>query len=59
MQRRNASVERYYKLQEELEKKAQGKDAFLVKEDFKSRVDRRKFELEKDVRDRERAKRGT
>ena len=46
-------------LQEELEKKAQGKDAFLVKEDFKSRVDRRKFELEKDVRDRERAKRGT
>jgi hypothetical protein len=46
-------------LQEDLEKKAQGKDAFLVKEDFKSRVDRRRFELEKDVRDRERAKRGT
>jgi hypothetical protein len=45
-------------LQEELEKKAQGKDAFLVKQDFKSRVDFRRFELEKDERDRERAKRG-
>jgi hypothetical protein len=46
-------------LQEEIEKKAQGKDAFLVKADFNSRVDVRKFQLEKDERDRERAKRGT
>jgi hypothetical protein len=46
-------------LQEDLEKKAQGKDAFLVKQDFLKRVDGRKFELERDERDRERAKRGT
>ena len=46
-------------LQDELEKNAQGKDAFLVKQDFLNRVDQRKFELEKDERDRERAKRAT
>ena len=46
-------------LQDELEKKAQGKDAFLVKQDFMNRVDHRKFELEKEERDRERAKRAT
>ena len=44
-------------LQDELEKKAQGKDVFLVKQDFLNRVDHRKFELEKEERDRERAKR--
>lgn len=46
-------------LQDELEKRAQGKDAFLVKQDFLNRVDHRKFELEREERDRERAKRGT
>jgi Bucentaur or craniofacial development len=46
-------------LEAELEKKAQGKDAFLIKQDFLSRVDNRTFELEKGERDRERAKRGT
>ncbi|CAJ1933575.1 unnamed protein product [Cylindrotheca closterium] len=46
-------------LQEDLEKRAQGKDAFLVKQDFLNRVDTRTFELEKEERDRERAKRGT
>lgn len=46
-------------LQETLEKKAQSKDAFLVKQDFLHRVDHRTFELEKDERNRERAKRGT
>jgi hypothetical protein len=45
-------------LQEELERKAQSKDAFLVKQDFLNRVDQRQFELEREVRDRERAKRG-
>jgi hypothetical protein len=45
-------------LQEELEKKATSKDAFLVKKDFLNRVDHRTFELERDERDRERAKRG-
>jgi hypothetical protein len=42
-----------------LEKKAQGKDAFLVKQDFLKRVDQRKFELERDERERERVKRKT
>lgn len=42
----------------ELEQKAQGKDAFLVKQDFLTRVDNRKFALEKDDRDKERSKRG-
>jgi len=46
-------------LQEDLEKRAQGKDAFLVKQDFLNRVDHRKFELEREERDRERSKRGT
>jgi hypothetical protein len=46
-------------LQGELEEKAQSKDAFLVKQDFLGRVDQRKFELEKEKRDRERAKRAT
>jgi hypothetical protein len=46
-------------LQDELEKRAQGKDAFLVKQDFLKRVDHRTFELEKEGRDRERAKRTT
>jgi hypothetical protein len=46
-------------LQEELEKKAQGKDAFLVKKDFEKRVDHRQFELEREERNRDRAKRGT
>lgn len=44
-------------LQDELEKQAQGKDAYLVKKDFLTRVDNRKFELEKEERDKERAKR--
>lgn len=46
-------------IQDELEEKAQSKDAFLVKQDFLNRVDQRKFELEKEKRDRERAKRAT
>jgi hypothetical protein len=45
-------------LKEELEQKATGKEAFLVKKDFLSRVDERRFQIEKGVRDRERAKRG-
>lgn len=46
-------------LQDDLEKHAQGKDAFLVKQDFLLRVDNRKFQIEKEIRDRERAKRMT
>ena len=45
-------------LQEDLERKAQSKDAFLVKQDFLNRVDQRRFEIEKEERDRDRAKRG-
>jgi Bucentaur or craniofacial development len=45
-------------LQDELEKKAQSKDALLVRQDFLVRVDNRKFEIEKEERDRERARRG-
>lgn len=45
-------------LQDELEKKAQGKDAYLVKQDFLQRVDHRRFEIEKEERERERSKRG-
>lgn len=45
-------------LKEELENKAKGKEAYLVKKDFLSRVDERRFEIEKGERDRERAKRG-
>ena len=45
-------------LQDELEKKAQSKDALLVRQDFLVRVDNRKFEIEKEERERERARRG-
>ena len=45
-------------LDEELEEKAKGKDAYLVKKDFLDRVDQRTFEVEKAERDRERAARG-
>ena len=45
-------------LKEELENKARGNEAYLAKKDFLSRVDNRKFELEKAGRDRERVKRG-
>jgi len=44
-------------LQDELERTAQSKNAFLVKKDFLNRVDQRKFELEKEERDRERSRR--
>lgn len=42
-------------LEEELKKKAEGKDAYLVKKDFLNRVDARRFEQEKDERNRKRA----
>jgi len=42
-------------LEEELKKKAEGKDAFLVKKDFLNRVDARRFEQEKDERNKKRA----
>lgn len=45
-------------LKEQLESRAEGNDAFLVKKDFLDRVDHRRFELEKQERDRERASRG-
>lgn len=45
-------------LKEQLESKAKGNEAYLVKKDFLNRVDQRKFELEKAERDRERARRG-
>ena len=45
-------------IEAELEAKAQGKDAYLVKQDFLTRVDNRTFDLERDDRDKERAKRG-
>ena len=45
-------------LKEQLESKAKGNEAYLVKKDFLSRVDNRRFELEKAGRDRERSKRG-
>mmetsp|Transcript_3019 Transcript_3019/g.8725 ORF Transcript_3019/g.8725 Transcript_3019/m.8725 type:complete len:262 (+) Transcript_3019:41-826(+) len=45
-------------LDDELEEKAKGKDAYLVKKDFLDRVDQRTFEVEKAERDRERAARG-
>jgi len=44
-------------LQDELERNAQSKNAYLVKQDFLNRVDHRKFELEKEERDRERSRR--
>lgn len=45
-------------LKEQLESKARGKEAYLVKKDFLARVDGRRFELERAQRDRQRAKRG-
>jgi hypothetical protein len=45
-------------LGEQLENKARGNEAYLVKRDFLTRVDGRRFELEKAERDRERTKRG-
>ncbi|KAL3794415.1 hypothetical protein HJC23_012952 [Cyclotella cryptica] len=45
-------------LKEELETKAKGKEAYLVKKDFLSRVDERRFEIEKGERERERGRRG-
>lgn len=44
-------------LQDDLERTAQSKNAYLVKQDFLNRVDQRKFELEKEERDRERSRR--
>lgn len=44
-------------LQDDLERNAQSKNAYLVKQDFLNRVDHRKFELEKEGRDRERSQR--
>jgi Bucentaur or craniofacial development len=45
-------------LEDDLTKQAQGKNAFLQKKDFLQRVDARRFEVEKQVRDAERASRG-
>ncbi|KAL3773901.1 hypothetical protein ACHAW5_010312 [Stephanodiscus triporus] len=45
-------------LGEQLESQARGNEAYLVKRDFLTRVDHRRFELERAERDRERAKRG-
>jgi hypothetical protein len=42
-------------LEEELKKKAQSKDAYLVKKDFLNRVDLRRFEQERDERNKKRA----
>ena len=42
-------------LEEELKKKAQGKDAYLEKKDFLNRVDLRRFEQEREERNRKRA----
>lgn len=42
----------------EIEKQAQGKNAYLVKQDFLERVDQRSFVQEKAKRDLERSKRG-
>ena len=44
-------------LQDDLERNAQSKNAYLVKQDFLNRVDHRKFELEKAERDQERSRR--
>ena len=44
-------------LQDDLERTAQSKNAYLVKQDFLNRVDQRKFELEKVERDRDRSRR--
>jgi hypothetical protein len=45
-------------LADKLEEKAEGKDSFLNRQDFLTRVDHRTFELERKDRDSERAKRG-
>eukprot|EP00547_Thalassionema_nitzschioides_P013593 CAMPEP_0194250938 /NCGR_PEP_ID=MMETSP0158-20130606/24186_1 /TAXON_ID=33649 /ORGANISM="Thalassionema nitzschioides, Strain L26-B" /LENGTH=254 /DNA_ID=CAMNT_0038987895 /DNA_START=12 /DNA_END=776 /DNA_ORIENTATION=+ len=45
-------------MEEELEQKAQGKEAYLHKQDFLNRVDHRRFAEEKQKRDDERRKRG-
>lgn len=45
-------------LTEQLESQAQGNAAYLVKKDFLTRVDARRFELEKAKREQARAKRG-
>lgn len=42
-------------IEEELKKKAQSKDAYLVKKDFLNRVDVRRFEQERDERNKKRA----
>jgi hypothetical protein len=42
-----------------IEEKARNKDSYLNRQDFLGRVDHRRFEVEKQERDRERAKRGT
>jgi len=44
-------------LESALEQKANSKDAFLIKQDFLTRVDQRKFDLERTDREKERAKR--
>jgi len=41
-----------------LEEQAQSKDSFLNRQDFLQRVDQRRFEVERQERDRERSKRG-
>ncbi|GKY96476.1 hypothetical protein MPSEU_000607100 [Mayamaea pseudoterrestris] len=46
-------------LGDKLEEKAEGKDAFLNRQAFLTRVDHRTFELERKDRDKERTKRGT
>ena len=43
-------------ISDELAERAEGKDAYLVKQDFLQRVDHRKFEQEKEERDRKRLK---
>jgi hypothetical protein len=42
-----------------IEERAQSKDSYLNRQDFLGRVDHRRFEAERQERDRERAKRGT
>ena len=45
-------------VEEEIDKQAQGKNAYLHKQDFLQRVDQRKFVSEKQERDAQRSKRG-
>ena len=42
-------------LEDELKRKAQSNDAYLVKKDFLNRVDVRRFEQEKEERNKQRA----